>query len=277
MRALAKRPEDRFQTATEMRIDLEKALAEDSMGEAETLRITRDVLSRMPKKSTQSTTKLSGIARHLEPTGDQPVAREETDLVAGGRRGRGLWIGLAVVVLAASAAVVLMLTRDKPGDEADGQKPAPQVKGPPPAFEPPGIAWGTRMDFPDDRLRILSVEARDANQVRTDVAGIEKRFADFLRQRGWDQPLVRPAMTIEMVPAEVLCREEVYKEGSRVLPGRSECKTATYWYRFTERTLLVVGERGLAAGLGLVMCLHSPEEVTICTPDVLAEFGSSAI
>jgi serine/threonine protein kinase len=276
MRALAKRPEDRFQSAADFRAELERALEADGMGEAETLRMTRDVISRLPKKSTSSPTKLSGIAAKLEPTADEE-ARGETGAQAASRRGPWLWIGLAIAVLAGSAVVFFVMTRE-PTSKGNAAKPQPRPSVVEP-FAVPGMTWAVDERFESDRLRVMATAAEDAGAVRAAVLDVDKNFKAYLEQKGWNKESVRPQMAVELVPPETLCMEAVYREGNDLSEGAlGECRAADYWWRPSDKTLLVVAaeprrSKGLRMGVAAAICLHNDDLLNFCDNDLLAEFS----
>ncbi len=252
MRALAKRPEDRFQSAGAFREALEKGLAAGHLGEAETLRMSRDFVKGMPKTKTGQAA-AGGLASTLEPTGDDSAAEPP---IPAGRRRAGLWIGLALVLLAATAGVagVLVYGRSRRGTAAAAAADA----GPPPfpaAFRVSGLTYAAEQMFPDDGLRVLSVAPRDPAQVRGAYLDAVKRFAAFVRDRGYQEARPPSPITLEIVPREVLCRPEIY---TRSQPS-GDCRDRDGWYRIHEKTLLLAAEgdlnHALAVNVARVMCL----------------------
>jgi eukaryotic-like serine/threonine-protein kinase len=108
MRSLAKKPEDRFLDAREMRKILEAALRQGDLGLVETQKLNRQVLDDVrPAAPTPSPTQVAtatpaSLADELEPgTGMVPTARP---------RGRkGMWVALAAVLVAGGGVATLVL------------------------------------------------------------------------------------------------------------------------------------------------------------------------
>ena len=274
MRALAKKPEDRFNSAAEFRTTLEKALEAGDLGEAETLRMSRDFIKGMPKGQTgpvPGAAATGGLASTLEPTGDEHAAEEPPV-----RRRTGLWIGLALLLLAATAGVASVLLRDHRGSgegtqasavaPADGAAPAF-----PDAYRVSGLAYASEQIFPDDGLRVLSVAQRDPAQIRAAYLGAVERFSAFLRKRGYKKARAPAPITVEIVPREVLCRPEIYSR-SRAADG---CEERDGWYRIREKTLLLADrdlDHALTMNVARVMCLIN--RMGDCS-DVVGDFEES--
>jgi len=114
MRSLAKRPDDRFPDAREMRKTLESALRlEGDIGMVDTQSLNREVLGDLrpakptPAPAARIATATAGgsLADSLEP-GTGPVGK---------KRGLAPWIALGALVVAGGGAAALVLMNKKPG------------------------------------------------------------------------------------------------------------------------------------------------------------------
>ncbi|HSS02989.1 MAG TPA: serine/threonine-protein kinase [Kofleriaceae bacterium] len=111
MRSLAKRPEDRFGSAREMRKYLESALRDSDLGLVETQRLAREVLgdlrSAAPGDAATTTAPLPGVDPRRRLSTASPLA-EELEPSEGRRRRRKRrrpWLALAAVVVVSAGAV----------------------------------------------------------------------------------------------------------------------------------------------------------------------------
>ena len=117
MRSLAKKTDDRFPDAREMRKQLEAALREGDLGLTETAKLNREVLGDLrptspaaSAKAAQTPVRLataSDLADQLEPgmTGATPKRR---------RRSAMPWVILGAVTVAGAAAVTLVMLNKRP-------------------------------------------------------------------------------------------------------------------------------------------------------------------
>lgn len=150
MRSLAKKAQDRFETARDMRKALENALKDGDVSIAETQRLARElVLGGGPdSRSTKDERAPRGgaEARPAGPPSSAPISVAETVRAAtandladelepgvaprvkrkSGGKGKGLWIGLALVVLAGGGGVAALMLRDK---QPTAFKSATKIKG----------------------------------------------------------------------------------------------------------------------------------------------------
>jgi tRNA A-37 threonylcarbamoyl transferase component Bud32 len=143
MRCLAKRPEDRFAGAREMRKQLEAALRDGDLGLVETQRLDRGVLGELRATSTpvaMPTARIAAgdagsagtrdddagdsLADRLEPAGDPAVGRPggRAAIPRSGRRIPWLALGVAVLLGGGGAAAVVMMERA-------GAHPAVEIAG----------------------------------------------------------------------------------------------------------------------------------------------------
>ena len=127
LKSLAKKPDDRFSDAREMRKVLEAALRQEDVGLVETQKLNRDILgeSRPTRKETPpasspaparfaTATAGGSLADQLEP-GESGTVRA--------KKGRGmLWLLLGGVVVAGGAAATIVIMKGKGESEPTGWK-----------------------------------------------------------------------------------------------------------------------------------------------------------
>jgi len=124
LKSLAKKPDDRFADAREMRKVLEAALRQEDVGLVETQKLNRDILGevRPTKKETPpgaasapriATATAGSLADQLEPGETGPVPK----------KGRGmLWILLGGLVVAGGAAATIVIMKGRGSGEPAGWK-----------------------------------------------------------------------------------------------------------------------------------------------------------
>jgi serine/threonine protein kinase len=151
MRSLAKKAQDRFETARDMRKALEGALKDGDVSIAETQRLARElVLGGGPDTRSTKDERSPRPGAPASPPSSAPISVAETVRAAtasdladelepgtasrravkgkpGGKgKGKGLWIGLALVVVAGGAGVAALMLRDP---EAPTFKSATKIRG----------------------------------------------------------------------------------------------------------------------------------------------------
>jgi serine/threonine-protein kinase len=289
LRALAKKPADRFESARDFRKALEAVLKTADVGLMETQRMSRESVppARAPAagaatsggdaasagdggvtapgrrivapaasvpRAPDAADRGTGLASRLEPTGDHPAVP---------RRRTGLWLGLGALVAAAGAAVAVLMVRDAGGDERAG---APAGGGPPRAD---AAATSPARGFVPPFLTIARSEADQAQQLTVHVVGdtqpsevisawrqVRGRFDAYLAERQLAAALPAP-LTVVVVPRATLCDVRIFESGE----APADCATLTYYYRPAEQTLLVVEDRArllahLGGGVAFIACLH---------------------
>jgi hypothetical protein len=113
MRSLAKRADDRFASAREMKIILEAALREGDVGLVETQRLGREAVEELRSTpiSSDAPARATSLADELEPgTTSPPVIVD--------RRRRWPWLVLGGVVIASAGAVAYVATHRDHGYES---------------------------------------------------------------------------------------------------------------------------------------------------------------
>ncbi len=297
MRALAKKPDDRFSSATEMRETFERLLDESNLGEARTLRMSRDGLAAQPSASAlaepergaveEDTRDLKGVASALE-TGEQEDALADTRSAAVARVGRRrpLWLLLAGLVVAASAIVVISLSLGGGPKSAKEETPKPDALAP--AFAPawpspfllPGLAYAVDETYQEDRVRVLSVDKTDPERGRAAVVDARARFIAFLRERGLSTTVQSQPITLVIVPHEILCDDRIYREPQKPEEkAAATCGEDSAWYRPNEKTLFVAEdakrfEASVAFNVALAICLHTKPRIALCDGKLLEDFDA---
>ncbi|MBA3460260.1 MAG: protein kinase [Deltaproteobacteria bacterium] len=120
MRSLAKKPEDRFENAREMRKVLEAALRQEDVGLVETQRLNRDILGeartkqQTPPASPRVATASAGasLADELEPGATGPVPKKKSKTM--------MWVVLGGLVVAGGAAATIVVMKGGKPNEPEG-------------------------------------------------------------------------------------------------------------------------------------------------------------
>jgi hypothetical protein len=273
MRSLAKKPEDRFQTARDFRKEIEAVVKDADVGSMETMRMSRDAMA-------AARTSSGGLARSVAPAKAAPPLKpvpaptatpadsiaDSLEPDAGGglapRRGKPwLWLGLGGVVAAAGAAV-LVLTMG--GGKSPPKKPvAGSGTGSAPlgAFLPADISWSSQKAFAERGLDVRCVAACDLGAIAAMHDDAVARFRAFAERKhpGADKAIAAQPLTVLVVPQRVLCDDRTY-ETQHAPEG---CAREGSYYRPLERTLLVLDDanhlRGnLSSGIAEAICVHQP-------------------
>jgi len=237
MRGLAKLPEERPASAVAMRGELEDVLA-SAAGSGE--------LAEGPV----ATPARGGRADRPRP----PPRSVPRPLV---------WLGLGILALGAGAVAALLVS-SRGHERARRAAPPPaqpvraaQGAGWPAPHLVPGQSFAVDQRFDGDRLRVLSVEPRDAADVRSMALAAQRDFASSLAGDGVVGRVAPQPLNIVIVPQAAMCDGRIYERG-RPPAG---CESAESWYRPREKTLYLatgadLGTR-LAYGVAVGMCLHS--------------------
>ncbi|HTJ46481.1 MAG TPA: serine/threonine-protein kinase [Kofleriaceae bacterium] len=283
MRSLAKKPDDRFQTAREFRKELELAVKDADVGKAETLRMSRDAVA-------QARTHSGGQQRSQAVTAPEPkdkpeVAEVRAESIADAlepaasttraRRSKTPWllIGLGGAVVVAGAVVAVMMLGG--GTSHAKKKPPPEgsagsaAHGP---FLPPEITWAAQQTFADRGLDVRCAGSCDTDDIARDVDDAFARFRAFAAKRKAGETVAAQPLTLLVIPARVLCDARVYETGH----APDNCAQESYYYRPLERTLLVVDDTAhlranLSAALAEAICVHQPNLAACEAIDLFAK------
>jgi hypothetical protein len=283
MRSLAKRADDRFGSAREMRKQLEGALRDADLGLVETQRLDRDVLGELRATSTPvglPTARLAGLessGRRAPATGSLADALEP-DTGAAPRRRRLPWLAIALAMLigGGGAAAVVLLQHGRPRatiaiagvsltrSQAVG-KLLVETDG---TIEPDELARLYRSTL--DTLRAY---------VQTHLSGPAKGAG------GTDAAaaITEPVDVLLGVPAHALCEPTAYLDGQPPKDCATQVSATAIGAQGTHR-LMVVSDRArlvsaLRKGVAQAACEFSPLEDTkrvseIC--DITSRFAESA-
>jgi eukaryotic-like serine/threonine-protein kinase len=234
MRGLAKLPEERPPSARAMRTELEEVLASAPAGDL----AVDQVLA--PARAARAA-RARSVPRPL------------------------VWLALGLLALAAGAVAALLVShrgsaprarRGPPAPAQPGARAAPVADWPAP-YLVPGLAFAVDQRFDGDRLRVLSVEPRDAAEVRSLALAAQRDFTASLAGNGVVGRVAPQPLTIVIVSQSAMCDGRIYERG-RPPAG---CELADSWYRPREKTLYVAAAADLAPRLAYAvavgMCLHS--------------------
>ena len=285
LKALAKRPADRPQTARELRLDLEAILRDSGATAdiAETQRLSRTAVPALTRKpaapavsgdaapapaerqaAVSSHAGLAVAAPHEAVVTTTSIVPEAAPIrVASGGK---LWVGLAVVVVVAGAGVAYLGLRGT-------STPASPFAGVREPVAPGGVTWGASGDFPGLPLRV-----RIAEGVRVEpetVAGAYRRaraaLPSVLAARHLAAPQFPDPVTIGVVPARVLCDPTLY-DGA----APEQCEQTLHYFRIRDPLLLVADRPDLPALIDRVVA-QAVAEIS-CTYNALdACFGRQLV
>lgn len=276
MRSLAKRPEDRFGSAREMRKQLEGALRDSDLGLVETQRIGRDVLGDLRQAAapdgSPTTAPLPGVgARTRGVSVAGPLADElEPERRPRRRRSRAPWIALVAVVLAGGAAVMLTVAIQR----AARYHATVAIAG---VTLTKGITAGNLVVETDG-----AVEPDELAKLYTSTLGALRLYAKDNRVGGKVE-IPDPVDVLLAVPARALCEPSAYLDHQAPRNCASALAATAIGARGTHR-LMVVSDRAqlipaMRKGVAQAACDFSPAEDNkrlreIC--DVTRRFAESA-
>ncbi len=252
MRSLAKRAEDRFETARDLRKVLEAALRDGDAAIVETSRLNREILGDVhaePARSVglvpaRAASALADLADKLEPTGAQPVRR---------RTSKWPWIALALAVLAAGGVgVALLLTGGKPA----GYESVVTIKG-------VTLTAGKRFD--DLKLLVES----DGKLAPDEIAAAYRKALGELRAALPPKLDAKLDVVDEIaaIPPAALCEPSAYPGLGGGKPDN--CASAfdeTTFGKGASRIVYVIDDRAslpmaIRSGLGHAVCDFQPKTV----------------
>ncbi|MBC6457168.1 Stk1 family PASTA domain-containing Ser/Thr kinase [Actinomadura sp. HBU206391] len=124
LRAMAKSADDRYQSTSEMRADIQRALQGQPVSAAATMAMSgTQVMSAAPPARTQ-------MQRPVNTGYDLPPVRYDEDERDGSGKKAAIWLLVAVLILGGAALIGIMLTKGNGDDSGKGQQIAvPKVVG----------------------------------------------------------------------------------------------------------------------------------------------------
>jgi hypothetical protein len=272
MRSLAKKMDDRWQSARDFRKELEAVAKEADVGKAETLRMSREAVAAartqsggQPRSTAPNTpskiaaaaaeVRMQSIADALEPDHEAPAPRK--------RPTPWLLIGLGGAVVVAGAVVAFLMLG---GGKGHAKKPPPAgtghaTQGP---FLPPGVTFSSQKAFPDRQLDVRCAQPCEPDAIAQLHDDAVTRFRAFAEKRQKGVAVAAQPLTLLVVPQPELCDARIYEGGK----APDDCGREGSYYRPLERTLLVVDDTAhlranLSAGLAEVICVHQ-ENLAAC-------------
>ena len=264
MKSLAKRVDDRFENAREMRKILEAALRQEDAGLVETQKLNRDILgdvratvkSKPPPVSASATPRIAtatpgSLADELEPglTGAVPVRKK--------KRSAAPWIVLAGVVVAGGAAATILLLKGEKTKEPQGWKPT--------ITDIAGVAMSAGETL--DGVVVETVGAVTPKEIVSVSHATVQRARTFAATKGMtfaDPVLVQQ---IAAVPTSTFCDPKTYAS-SKAPDG---CKDVIGGANFAPngaRRLFVLADRdklktGMVSAVVVGICYFEPGDQTV--------------
>ncbi|HEY4238919.1 MAG TPA: serine/threonine-protein kinase [Kofleriaceae bacterium] len=247
MRSLAKKPEDRFDSARSMRKQLESVLREEDLGLVETQKLNREVLGDLrPTQPDRPPRPVSAadLANELEPSASDaahPAARKKRALP---------WILAGIVAVAGGATAVVLATRGT--DAPAAYTPAVSIKG-------VTLTGGARAGH------ILvetagGVAPADLAARYEAMLGELRAFTDKALP-GFD--VSEPVQELVAVPRSALCEPSAYVDGQPPSDCATALAEAMYGPKSTRRLLVVDDPALLSAslhyGLYQALCVFQPD------------------
>ena len=274
MRSLAKKMDDRWQSARDFRKELEAVAKEADLGKAETMRMSREAVAAartqsggQPRSNAPAPVAPAKVAAAAAEVRMQSIAdalEPDHDTAATPRRPTPwLLIGLGGAVVVAGAVVAfLMLGGGKP----HARKPPPAgsgsaTHGP---FLPPGVSFASQKDFPDRHLDVRCAQPCEPDAIAQLHDDAIARFHAFADKRQKGVAVAAQPLTLLVVPQPELCDARIYEGGK----APDDCGREGSYYRPLERTLLVVDDAAhlranLSSGVAEVSCVHQ-ENLAAC-------------
>jgi serine/threonine protein kinase len=243
MRCLAKRAEDRFDSAREMRKILEVALRDGDVGLVDTQKLDRKILPdlRTPPKAGRVAT-AKDLADELEPTLGKNRKASRLPIVAIS----------ALVVIAAGVVVAYVMKRDREPDRPASAIPGVKLE--------PAQKIGVQLVATDGAVSPDELAKRYQQQLAAVMAHVAR---ERHKERIPELTLVDPVAELFALPQAALCEPRAYIGGT----APKDCATAAFSISYgpkKEQRLYVVSSRldeGLRRGVGNALCVfHEPAE-----------------
>jgi len=258
MRSLAKRAEDRFDSARAMRKILEGALRAADPGLVDTQRVSGSVLSDVRASLSSPTTAPSLTARDPAPgrlaTASDPTDSSNLDALPRPGRSPWPWIAIALLVVAGGAVVLLLALRDDESTRLTGPFGTLTLQ--------PAVQIGSLRVVTDGTVTPQAV----AKAYREEVARAQKRVDLGLAAKKQPPATVPdPVKEVYAVPQAALCMKSAYIRDDYI---PSNCSTAPSAIAAADRAgstafrIYVVAGRireGFAAAVADITCSNQPD------------------
>jgi hypothetical protein len=227
MRSLAKRADDRFGAAREMRKILEQALHAADPGLVETQKVNRELLGDIaaPKVKappsieqipTSRVATASELADELEPTTARPIRKRA-------RRSKLPWIVLAVMILAGGGVIAAKLVLDKRAATVAQDGPFPELG------LKPAVTIGDLSIVTDGTVDPEAL----ARRYRDEVERVQQRVDAGLAAAKQPPIKLEPVHELYAVPQSALCMKSAYTDDS---PCPNDCASVAFVHTIGDRS-----------------------------------------
>jgi serine/threonine-protein kinase len=244
LRSLAKKPEQRFDSAREFRTMLEQVLRTSDAGLAQTMRLARDSVGATSFDGGQKSTATAPLARGLSTSAGVSSVDGDPDDARSGVVSSRRWlvVALAATGVVVGTAVTLWATRDQPG-----ARPKVAVKpsrGAP--YTPAGMKWTSEAG--QGEVRVFAAGQIPAAAVLSEYqkALVAVQAVVDAAEPGTSR-LIPGEINVIVVPPALLCAPSTYSETSlsgtvSAEPVPDDCARVGAWYRIAERTLVIADD-----------------------------------
>jgi tRNA A-37 threonylcarbamoyl transferase component Bud32 len=211
----------------------------------------------------------AAAGHHRAPADRSTLSDQEArGPASGGRERSRLWLavaGGAVLAFAVVAFAIVKLGGEDGGEvaraRADSQGDPPAPVEWPEAHRISGDSYQVDERFEEDRLRVISIGARDPKDVLAAVRTARRDFQAYLASHGVKQTVAAPPLNVVILPPSRMCDARLYESGA----APAGCQSKVSQYRPREKTLYLADDAdAIAANLPLAvattMCLHGAVE-----------------
>jgi serine/threonine protein kinase len=264
MRSLAKKREDRFETARDMRKILEAALRDGDVGLVETQRLQRELLGdlkatkpdkRPPSSLGMAQTARAATANDLAEQLEGATAARPS--IARARKGIPAWVWgiVGVLVLGAGVAMAILLLKDQGSQRYQPRTKLPGVTLTAGAQHGPVFIETTSAVSPDEVATLYMRTLDELNAFVPPIPGTEpgskdapgkgkdpakERIAAQARVAAWDKAQLEVLQEIALVPRASLCEERITRVAKLPCTHKDQFTTSL---RGSRRVLLVGDDR----------------------------------
>ena len=265
LKSLAKKPEDRFESARDFRKAIETVLIEAGIPSMEQMRLQRESVHSIRQRSSSSAIGARGSSNSIEPPLDSAqtiVAKASTPRISldgvgtGGSteqakqpsRSNAVLIGaLGGLVLAGTigVGVAIKLRRTSGARVAAAVAHAREA---PAAFAPPGVTWQQSLQRPDEHLTIdVATAAPLVADVFASYTRSRDEFLAFAKQKLPSASVTLSSLHVLVVDNATLCSASTFRETKRngevvSQPVPTNCEKIGFFYRPLDHSLVVTNE-----------------------------------